>query len=444
MTESNCKKPSGKLAVLTVGLGAVSTTFIAGVELTRKGKGKPIGSLTQMATATFGKNDVCQKKMIKDLVPLADLNDLVFGAWDVVGEDGLTVVKRSAVLNDKDIAACADFMKTIKPRPGIHDPEYVRELPVDNAMKAATVADKIAQVREDIRNFKKELGADRAIMIFTASTEKYHAPCEIHQSLAAFEKAIAANDSRISPTQMYLYAGMQEGCPFINGTPNYSVDLPCIQELAKQKCLPMGGKDLKSGQTMMKTVLAPALKARMLGLNGWFSTNILGNRDGEVLNDPQAFRSKEVTKTGVLDTILDPTEYPDLYTGYSHKVCINYYKPRGDEKEGWDNIDIAGWLGYPMQIKVNFLCRDSILAAPLCLDLVLFMDFARNQGWHGIQEWLSFYFKSPNVPAGHVQENDLFIQLTRLKNTLRVAAGVAPITHVGLEYYGDDLPICAK
>ncbi len=448
MTESNvksgCKKPSGKLAVLTIGLGAVSTTFMAGVELSRKGLGKPIGSLTQMGTAAFGKNDVCQKKMIKELVPLADLNDLVFGAWDVVGEDGLTVARRSAVLNDRDIAACADFLKAIKPRPGIHDPAYVRELPVDNAMKAQTAAEKVAQVRQDIREMKKELGADRAVMLFTASTEKYHKPGKAHESLAAFEKAIADNDPSISPTMIYIYAGMLEGCPFINGTPNYSVDLPAIQELAKKQCLPMGGKDLKSGQTMMKTVLAPAFKARMLGLRGWFSTNILGNRDGEVLNDPEAFHSKEVTKTGVLDTILDPNEYPDLYGDYHHMVRINYYRPRGDEKEGWDNIDIMGWLGYPMQIKVNFLCRDSILAAPLCLDLVLFMDFARNQGWHGIQEWLSFYFKSPNVPAGHVQENDLFIQLTRLKNTLRVAAGEAPITRLGLEYYGDDLPVCDK
>ena len=448
MTQSNASnaksatKPTGKLAVLIPGLGAVSTTFIAGVELVRKGLGKPIGSLTQMGTARLGKRTDNNTVMIKDLVPLAGLDDLVFGAWDVVGEDALMVAKRSAVLSEKDIDGAADLLRSIKPRPGIHDPAYVRELPVDNAMKAATHVERVEQIRADIREFKKTLGADRAVMLFTASTEKFHQPGKNHETLKDFEAAIEANDPSISPTMIYVYAGMKEGCPFINGTPNYSVDLPAIQELAKELCLPIAGKDLKSGQTMMKTVLAPALKARLLGLRGWFSTNILGNRDGEVLNDPEAFHSKEVTKTGVLDTILVGEDYPDLYSDYTHKVSIHYYKPRGDEKEGWDNIDLTGWLDYPMQIKVNFLCRDSILAAPLCLDLVLFMDFAMRNHWRGIQEWLSFYFKCPMAAPGLSPEHDLFIQLTKLKNTLRVAAGEAPITHLGLEYYGDDLPIC--
>jgi myo-inositol-1-phosphate synthase len=434
-------KPEGKLAVLVPGLGAVSTTLMAGVELARQGKGLPIGSLTQMGTARLGKRTEGRTVKINELVPLASLDDVVFGAWDIISENAYQVAVRSGVLNDKHLEQVRPFLEKIAPKKGVHNAEFVRRIEANHTKTTATHRESIEALRQDIRDFKKELGAKRAVMVVCASVETYIGVPAFTQSLAALEKALDANDASINPTLLYTYAALMEGVPFANATPNTSVDTPALQELARQQNVPVAGRDLKSGQTMMKTVIAPALKARLLGLEGWFSTNILGNRDGEVLDDPQAFKAKEVTKSGVLDTILQPEQYPELYGKYSHKVSIHYYPPRGDAKEGWDNIDITGWLGYPMQIKVNFLCRDSILAAPLVLDIALFLDLAKRLEWKGIQEWMSFYFKSPMAQPGLPVEHDLFIQATKLKNTLRVVAGEEPITHLGLDYYGDDLPL---
>ncbi|MBI5548720.1 MAG: inositol-3-phosphate synthase [Deltaproteobacteria bacterium] len=437
------KKPEGRLAILTPGLGAVSTTFMAGVEMIRQGKSKPIGSVTQMGTARIGRRDEPNRYVkINELVPLADIKDIAFGAWDIVSEPGDVVAERSKVLTREHLNEIKPYLKTIVPKKGVHDPELVRRLEADHVKSEKTAREKIEALRQDIRDFKRDLNAKRAVTVFCASTEVYRsAALNLPPALKDFDKLIDANDPAITPTMMYAYASICEGVPFINGTPNYSVDLPAIQELARDKCVPIAGKDFKSGQTMMKTVLAPALKARMIGLNGWYSTNILGNRDGEVLDDPAAFKSKEVTKSSVLSTILEKDLYPDLYSKYAHKVSIHYYPPRGDDKEGWDNIDIFGWMGYPMQIKINFLCKDSILAAPLALDLALFGDLASRLEWKGIQEWLSFYFKSPMTKPGLEVENDLFIQQTKLKNTLRAIAGEEPITHLGLDYYGEDLPL---
>jgi myo-inositol-1-phosphate synthase len=441
--ENNKKvaKPEGKLAVLIPGLGAVSTTLMAGVELARQGKGAPIGSLTQMGTARLGKRTDGRTVKLNELVPLASMDDVAFGAWDIISEDAYQVAVRSGVLNDKHLEQVKPFLQSIKPKQGVHDPEFVRRIAANHIKATKTHRESIEAIRQDIRDFKKELNAKRAVMVVCSSVETFRPLPEAFQTLANFEKALDSNSTDINPTALYTYAAIKEGVPFANATPNASVDTPALQELAKQENVPIAGRDLKSGQTMMKTVIAPALKARMLGLEGWFSTNILGNRDGEVLDDPQAFKAKEVTKSSVLDTILQPDLYPELYNKYSHKVSIHYYPPRGDAKEGWDNIDITGWLGYPMQIKVNFLCRDSILAAPLVLDIALFLDLAKRLEWRGIQEWMSFYFKSPMAHPGLPVEHDLFIQLTKLKNTLRVVAGEEPITHLGLDYYGDDLPL---
>ncbi|MCP3098331.1 inositol-3-phosphate synthase [Myxococcus sp. K15C18031901] len=434
-------KPEGRLAVLVPGLGAVSTTLMAGVELARQGKGSPIGSLTQMGTARLGKRTDGRTVKLNELVPLADLKDVAFGAWDIISEDAYQVAVRSGVLHDKHLEQVKPFLQGIKPKKGVHDPEFVRRIEANHAKATKTHRESIEALRQDIRDFKKELNAKRAVMVVCSSVETFRPLPEAFKTLAAFEKALDENSTDINPTALYAYAAIKEGVPFANATPNASVDTPALQELAKQEGVAIAGRDLKSGQTMMKTVIAPALKARMLGLEGWFSTNILGNRDGEVLDDPAAFKAKEVTKSSVLDTILQPDLYPELYSKYSHKVSIHYYPPRGDAKEGWDNIDIIGWLGYPMQIKVNFLCRDSILAAPLVLDIALFLDLAKRLEWRGIQEWMSFYFKSPMAHPGLPVEHDLFIQLTKLKNTLRVVAGEEPITHLGLDYYGDDLPL---
>ncbi len=438
---SMLEKPTGRLAVLIPGLGAVSTTFIAGVELVRQGQARPIGSLTQLGTARLGKRTDGRVVAIRDLVPLASLDDLVFGTWDIVNEDGATVAERSHVLHGEDLQRVRPLLRAIEPKRGVHDPARVSRITADHVKEERTARAKVEALREDIRDFKRKLGADRAVMIFLASTESYRPPTKLGAALENLEAALDTDDPAVSPTMLYAYAALAEGVPFVNGTPNLSADLPAIQELARRRRLPVAGKDLKSGQTMMKTVLAPALKARALGLSGWFSTNILGNRDGQVLDDPQNFRSKEVTKSGVLESILQPQLYPMLYGHYAHKVAIHYYPPRGDEKEGWDNIDIFGWLDYPMQIKVNFLCRDSILAAPLVLDLALFTDLAHRAGWRGIQEWLSFYFKSPMAREGLLAENDLFIQATKLKNTLRRLGGEATLDHLGLDYYGEDLPL---
>jgi myo-inositol-1-phosphate synthase len=438
VTEANTRKirpAEGKLGVLLVGLGAVATTFVAGVENVRRGRAKPIGSLTQMATIRLGRRTEHRAPLIKDFVPLAALDDLVFGAWDPIPDDAYESAKVAGVLDGHHIEPIADFLKSIKPMPAVFDQAYVKRLTGTNVKQGATKRDLAEQLRADIRAFKAEHGCDRLVLVWCASTEVFIQPGPAHASLAAFEKAMDANDKAIAPSMLYAWAALMEGVPFANGAPNLTVDTKAIQELADQKQVAISGKDFKTGQTMVKTVVSPMLKARMLGLSGWYSTNILGNRDGEVLDDPESFKTKEESKLGVLEHILQPAMYPDLYGNIYHKVRINYYPPRGDNKEGWDNIDIFGWLGYPMQIKIDFLCRDSILAAPIVLDLALFSDLAQRAGMSGIQEWISFYYKSPMAAPGLGPEHDLFIQHTKLKNTLRWLMGEEQITHLGVEYY---------
>ena len=426
---------TGRLGVLTPGLGAVATTFIAGVESIRRGLSKPIGSLTQMATIRLGKRTDKRSPYIKEFVPLAGLDDLVFGAWDPIPDDALTAARKAGVLQEKDLEPIADFLAGIKPMPAVFDQKYVSRLSGTNVKKGKSKRDLAEQLRQDIREFKARHKLDRMVMVWCASTEVYIKAGPQHATIEQFEKAMDRNDEAIAPSMLYAWAAIMEGVPFANGAPNLTVDTPALLQLALARGVPISGKDFKTGQTWMKTVIAPGLKARMLGLEGWYSTNILGNRDGEVLDDPASFKTKEESKLSVLHTILQPELYPELYNGFSHVVRINYYPPRGDNKEGWDNIDIIGWMGYPMQIKVNFLCRDSILAAPIVLDLALFMDFAQRAGMKGIQEWLSFYFKSPMAAQGLQPEHDLFIQQTKLKNTLRHLMGEDQITHLGLEYY---------
>jgi myo-inositol-1-phosphate synthase len=424
----------GKLGVMLVGLGAVSTTFIAGVENVRRGRALPIGSLTQMATIRLGKRTDKRAPKIKDFVPLADLKNIVFAAWDPIPDDAYTAAVKAGVLDRHEhLEPIKEFLQGIKPIPAAFDQYYVKRLQGTNVKQGKTKRDLAEQLRNDIRTFRKTV--DRVVIVWCASTEVFITPGPAHQSLAAFEQAMEQNDPAIAPSMLYGYAALMENVPFANGAPNLTVDVPALQRLAEDRKVPIGGKDFKTGQTMMKSVLAPAFKARMLGLAGWYSTNILGNRDGEVLDDPESFKTKEESKLGLLEHILQPEMYPDLYGKIYHKVRINYYPPRGDNKEGWDNIDIFGWLGYPMQIKVDFLCRDSILAAPLVLDLALFFDLAHRAGLSGIQEWLSFYFKSPQTAPGLYPENDLFIQHTKLKNTLRWMMGEDQITHLGVEYY---------
>jgi myo-inositol-1-phosphate synthase len=426
---------SGKLAVFTPGLGAVATTFIAGVERVRRGLAQPIGSLTQMATIRLGKRTDNRSPKIRDFVPLAALDDLVFGAWDPIPDNAYEAAVKAGVLTASDLEPIADFLRGIVPMPAAFDPQYVTRLQGTNVKTGANKKELAEQLRADIRNFMAQQGATRGVMVWCGSTETYIKAGPQHQTLEAFEAAMVANDPAIAPSMLYAYAAIMEGVAYCNGAPNLSADFPALVELATQRGVAISGKDFKTGQTWMKTVLAPGIKARMLGLEGWYSTNILGNRDGEVLDDPASFKTKEESKLSVLHTILQPEQYPELYEGFSHVVRINYYPPRGDNKEGWDNIDIVGWLGYPMQIKVNFLCRDSILAAPIVLDLALFSDFAQRAGMKGIQEWLSFYYKSPQAAAGLQPEHDLFIQQTKLKNTLRHLMGEDVITHLGLEYY---------
>jgi myo-inositol-1-phosphate synthase len=426
----------GKLAILLPGLGAVATTLIAGVEAVKRGLAKPIGSLTQLATVRLGKRTERRTPLIRELVPLAELSSLRFGAWDVFPDDAYASATHARVLEQDLVERLREPLAAVKPMPAVFSADYVRRLDGPNVKRAPTKRDLAELLREDIRRFMRERDCARAVVLWCASTEVYQQPSAAHAELAEFERAMAANDPAIAPSMLYAWAALQEGVPFGNGAPNLTVDVPALQQLARQKGVPIAGKDFKTGQTLMKTVLAPMLKARMLGLDGWFSTNILGNRDGEVLDDPGSFRTKEVSKLGALEHILQPRLYPDLYGSFDHKVKINYYRPRGDNKEGWDAIDIVGWLGYPMQIKVNFLCRDSILAAPVALDVALFLDLAARAGMKGIQEWLSFYFKSPMVTEGLYPEHDLFIQLTKLKNTLRHMVGEELITHLGLDYYG--------
>ncbi|MBI1966363.1 MAG: inositol-3-phosphate synthase [Gemmatimonadetes bacterium] len=420
---------------MLVGLGAVSTTFIAGVENVRRGSAQPIGSLSQLATIRLGKRTDKRAPKIKDFVPLADLQDLVFAAWDPIPDDAYTAARKAGVLEPQHLEPIADFLKGIRPLPAAFDQNYVKRLQGTNVKRAKTKRELAEQLREDIRRFKQTAGVDRVVIVWCASTEVFITPGPAHQTLTAFEKAMEQNDPAIAPSMLYAWAALMENVPFANGAPNLCVDIPALMKLAEDRQVAIGGKDFKTGQTMMKTVLAPAFKARMLGLAGWYSTNILGNRDGEVLDDPESFKTKEESKLGVLEYILQPESYPELYGNVFHKVRINYYPPRGDNKEGWDNIDIFGWLGYPMQIKVDFLCRDSILAAPIVLDLALFFDLAQRAGLAGVQEWLSFYFKSPQTAPGLYPEHDLFIQQTKLKNTLRWLMGEEQITHLGVEYY---------
>src|SRR5918911_1503125 len=429
----------GKLGVLCVGLGAVATTFMAGVENVRRGSARPIGSLTQMGTIRLGKRTESRAPLIKDFAPLAALDDLVFGAWDPVPDDGYTAALQAGVLDRHEhIEPIAGFLKNIKPMPAVFDQAYVKRLEGKNVKPGSSKRELAEALRKDIRDFKTKNKCNRLVMVWCASTEVFISPGPAHWTLEAFERAMEANDASIAPSMLYAWAALMEGVPFANGAPNLTCDFPAMEQLAKERSVPIGGKDFKTGQTMVKTVLAPMFKARMLGVAGWYSTNILGNRDGEVLDDPESFKTKEESKLGVLEYILQPQLYPELYGHMYHKVRINYYPPRGDNKEGWDNIDIFGWLGYPMQIKVDFLCRDSILAAPIVLDLVLLLDLAQRSAslrGLGIQEWLSFYFKSPMTVPGLYPEHDLFIQLMKLKNTLRHLKGEELITHLGLEYY---------
>ena len=425
----------GRLGILTPGLGAVATTFMAGVESIRRGHSRPIGSLTQMATIRLGKRTENRSPLIRDFVPLASLDDIVFGAWDPIPDDALTAAKKAGVLEEKDLERVAGFLQGIKPMPAVFDNRYVTRINGTNVKKGKTKRDLAEQLRQDIRDFKARNKCDRIVIVWCASTEIFIKAGPQHATVEQFEKAMEKNDDAIAPSMLYAYAAIMEGVPFCNGAPNLAVDTPALLKLAQDRGVPISGKDFKTGQTWMKTVIAPGLKARMLGLAGWYSTNILGNRDGEVLDDPQSFKTKEESKLSVLHTILQPELYPDLYKDFTHVVRINYYPPRGDNKEGWDNIDIVGWMNYPMQIKINFLCRDSILAAPIVLDLALFSDFAHRAGMKGIQEWLSFYYKSPMAAPGLQPEHDLFIQQTKLKNTLRHLMGEDQITHLGLEYY---------
>jgi myo-inositol-1-phosphate synthase len=429
------KKPEGKLAVLLPGLGAVSTTLIAGVLLARKGLASPVGSLTQTGTVRLGKRTDNRTPRIKDFAPLAALDDIVFGSWDLFPDNALESAVHAEVLDSKHIDPIKDELAAIKPMKAAFYPEYVKRLSGTHVKTGATKADIVEQLREDIRTFIKSSGADRAVCVWCGSTEIYLEPTEAHQSIKAFEKGLLENDPSIPNSMLYAWACLKEGVPYANGAPNLTVDIPAMLELARETQTPVCGKDFKTGQTFMKTLLAPGFKARMLGMKGWFSTNILGNRDGEVLDDPGSFKSKEVSKLGALEQILQPDLYPELYGDIYHKVRINYYPPRGDAKEGWDNIDIFGWLNYPMQIKVDFLCRDSILAAPLVLDLALFSDLGKRAGFRGVQEWLSFYFKSPQTASGLYPEHDIFIQSMKLKNTLRWMMNEELITHLGNEYY---------
>ena len=436
MRESPQVRPAqGRLGVLLPGFGAVATTFVAGVEAVRRGLAQPTGSLTQLNTIRLGKRTDETAPLIKDFIGLAGLDQLVFGAWDPIPDDGYESAIQAGVLERSHLDPIEDFLRSIQPMPAVFDKDYVKRLDGPNVKTGTNKRDLAEQLRDDIRTFKRENDCDRLLMVWCGSTEIFLRPGPAHRTLEAFEEAMEADDPSIAPSMIYAYAALMEGIPYANGAPNLSADIPALERLAIDNQVPIGGKDFKTGQTLMKTILAPGLKARMLGLHGWFSTNILGNRDGAVLDDPESFKTKEESKLGVLEHILQPSTYPDLYGDIYHKVRINYYPPRGDNKEGWDNLDIFGWLGYPMQIKVDFLCRDSILAAPIVLDLALFLDLASRADMRGIQEWLSFYFKSPQTPPGLYPEHDLFIQHWKLKNTLRWLGGEEQITHLGLEYY---------
>ena len=425
----------GKLGVLLVGLGAVSTTFIAGVLAIRKGFAKPIGSLTQMGTVRLGKRTEGRSPRIGDVVALSSLDDLEFGGWDIFTDDCYAAARTAGVIEPSLLDKVRPELEKIRPWPAVFDQRYVKRLDGPNVKRGANKKELAEQIAADIRRFKAERSLDRLVMIWCGSTEVFMVESPAHATVESFERALESNDPAIPSSMVYAYAAIREGIPYANAAPNLTADIPALVELAARTKTPLAGKDLKTGQTLIKTIVAPGLKARLLGVEGWYSTNILGNRDGEVLDDPESFKTKEESKKSVLDYILQPHLYPDLYAQLCHVVRINYYPPRGDNKEGWDNIDIVGWLGYPMQLKINFLCRDSILAAPIVLDLTLFLDLANRAGMHGIQEWLSFYFKSPMHAPELYPEHDLFIQLMKLKNTLRYMKGEELITHLGREYY---------
>lgn len=425
----------GRLGVLIPGMGAVTTTFLAGLESLRRGFYPPYGSLTQMGHIRLGRRDVNRQPFIKDVVPLAQLEDIVCGGWDVFPDNSFQAAQKAGVLTVEQLRKVKDYLVSIKPMPAVFDRRFVKKLNGPNVKGGKTWWDKHLMLEEDIHKFKTSSKAKRLVMIWCGSTEVYLQQTKVHKTREAFEKGLKTNDENISPSMVYAYTAIKNKIPYINGAPHLSTDIPALVDFAREQGVPIAGKDFKTGQTLMKTIIAPGLKARLLGIEGWFSTNILGNRDGEVLEDPGSFKSKEVSKLSVLDAILQPDLYPELYEKIYHMVRINYYPPRGDDKEGWDNIDILGWMGRKMQVKINFLCRDSILAAPLVLDLVLFADLAQRSKMPGIQEWLSFYFKSPMTAQSVYPEHDLFIQLTKLKNTLRYIIGEELITHLGIEYY---------
>jgi myo-inositol-1-phosphate synthase len=429
------EKAEGKLGIMLVGLGAVSTTTIAGVIAIRRGLAKPIGSLTQMGTIRLGKRTEANSPRIKDFVPLASLDDVVFGGWDLFQDNCYEAAKTAGVLDADLLEQIRPELEQIKPWPAVFDRRYVKRLDGPNVKKGKNKMDLANQVRADIQKFQKDHGLSRLVMVWCGSTEVYLTESPVHATIESLEKGLEASDDAIPSSMIYAYAAIKEGIPYANAAPNLSADIPALIQLAQQTGSPMCGKDLKTGQTLIKTIIAPGLKSRLIGVEGWYSTNILGNRDGEVLDDPESFKTKEESKKSVLDYIFQPNLYPELYKELHHVVRINYYPPRGDNKEGWDNIDIFGWLGYKMQLKINFLCRDSILAAPIVLDSALFLDLAKRAGMSGIQEWLSFYYKSPMHAAGLYPEHDLFIQLMKLKNTLRYMQGEELITHLGREYY---------
>lgn len=437
MVEKGAKleEPKGKLGVLLVGLGAVGTTVIAGVELIRRGFAKPIGSLSQMGTIRLGKRTENRVPKIKEFVPLAELNDIVFAGWDIFPDNVYQASLTAGVLQKEDINKVRPQLEALTPMKAVFDNYYVKKLDGPNIKQGKNKMDLAEQLMQDMAEFKNNNNLERIVMVWCASTEIYEEHHDVYDTIEKFENAMRENDRAIAPSMIYAYAAIKSGIPFANGAPNVTAEIPALVELSKQLNVPLAGKDFKSGQTFLKTLIAPGIKAKQLGVTGWFSTNILGNRDGEVLDDPESFKTKEVTKLSVLEHIFQPKLNPDLYSNVYHKVRINYYPPRGDNKESWDNIDIFGWLGYPMQIKVNFLCRDSILAAPIVLDLALFLDLAQRVNMKGIQEWLSFYFKSPMVAENLYPEHDTFIQLMKLKNTLRYLRGEELITHLGLEYY---------
>lgn len=429
--------PDGKLGVLIPGIGAVTTTLLAGVFAARKGLARPLGSVTQIGKIRLGKRTEMRIVPIKEFVPLVDLDGLVFGGWDIFPDNAYQAANKAKVLESQHIQWVKDELESIIPKTAVFNKNYVKKLDGSHVKKGNNKMDLAEQLMKDIDAFKTDSGANRLVMCWAASTEAYHQTTAVHNSLEQFEEGLKTDDPSISPSQVYAYAALKMGIPYINGAPHLTTDCPALQELAQENHVPICGKDFKTGQTLMKSIIAPGLQARMLGVSGWFSTNILGNRDGEVLDDPESFKSKEISKLGVLDTILKPDIYPELYKDIYHKIRINYYPPRRDNKESWDNIDIFGWMDYPMEIKINFLCRDSILAAPVMLDLILFSDLAQRSGMHGIQEWLSFYFKSPMTKQGLYPENDLFVQRSKLLNTLRYLMKEELIHHTGLDYYYD-------